>query len=99
MIVQLEEKIVCAKDVAESSRAFPSFLELIGLDRHVDLALETGAHTDKSFGMFAQQLLVDSGLVMHPFEMRRCHKPNEILVTGLVSREQGEMIRCIAHRV
>ena len=49
VIVQLEEEILRAKDIAKGRCALPRLLELIGLDRHVDLALEAGAHPDQPF--------------------------------------------------
>ena len=36
---------------------------------------------------------------MHPFEMRRRHQPDEILVTGFVTREEREMISGITLRI
>ena len=48
VIVQFEKEILRAEDVAKGRRALPRLVELIGLDRHVDLALETGAHPDQT---------------------------------------------------
>ena len=99
VIVQLEEEILRAEDVAKGRRALPRLIELIGLDRHVDLALEAGAHPDQSFRVCGEQFAIDPRLVMHPLEMRRRHQPDEILVTGFVAREQREMISGIALRI
>ena len=99
VIVQLEEEILRAEDVAKGRRALPRLVELIRLDRHVDLTLKTRAHPDQTLGVRGEQLLVDPRLVMHPFEMRRRHQPDEILVADLVAREEGEMIGRIALRI
>ena len=92
VIVQLEEEIFRAEDVAISRRAGPRFVELIGLDGHVDLALEAGAHPDQTLAVRGEQLLVDPRLVMHALEMRGRHQPNEIAVAGFVARQEGEMM-------
>ena len=73
VIVQLEEKIFSTENVAIDRGAGPGFVELIGLDGHVDLALQAGTHSDESLAVRREQILVDPRLVMHPFEMRGRH--------------------------
>ncbi len=46
--------------------------------------------------MRREQFLVDPRLVMEPVEMRRGNQLHEIAITGLVLRQQGEMISRVA---
>ena len=65
----------------EIRRAGARLVELIGLDRHVDLALETAAHPNQTRGVRSEQFLVDPRLVMHAVEMRDRHQLDQIAVT------------------
>ena len=46
VIVQLEEEIFRTENIAEIGRALARLRHVVGLDRHVDLAFEAGAHSD-----------------------------------------------------
>ncbi len=50
----------------------------------------------KPVGMRGEQFLVDPRLVMQPVEMRGGNQLDEIAITGLVLRQQGEMIGRVA---
>ncbi len=99
VIVQLEKEIFRPQNVAKGRRAGSRFVELIGLDRHVDLALETGAHPDQSLAMRREQLAIDPRFVMHPLEMRSRHQLHEIAITSLVAGQEREMVSRIALRI
>ena len=62
VIVQFEEEIFRSENVAKSRRAGARLVELIGLDRHVDLALETAAQPDQTRGVRASSSLSIRGL-------------------------------------
>ena len=96
MVVQFEEEILRAQNIAKGRRAFPCFVEPIGLNCHVDFALETGAHPDQAFRMRGEQFSIDPRFVMHSFEMCGRYQPDEISVAGLVPRQEREMISRIA---
>ena len=96
VVVHLEEEIFRAQDIAKIGCALPGLGEVIGLDRHVDLALEAAAQPDQSARMFREQLLIDPRLVMKTIEMRDRDHLHEVAVAGLVPRQQGEMIGGIA---
>ena len=96
MVVHLEKEILRAQDVAELRHALPGLGEIVGLDRHVDLALETAAQPDQAARMFREQFLIDSRFVMEPVEVRRGNHLHEVAITGLIFRQEGEMIGGIA---
>ena len=96
MIVQFEEEILRAQNVAKFRRALPRLGHVVGLDRHVDLALQTAAHADQARGMLREQLLVDPRLVMHPVEMRGRDQLYQVAVAGFVLGQEGEMIGRVA---
>src|SRR4030095_3928571 len=99
VIVHLEKEIFRSKNIAESCGAGARLVELIGLDCHVDLALETGAHPNQTRGVRSEQFLVDPRLVMHALEMRDRHQLDQIAVTRLVASQESKMISSIALRI
>ena len=99
VIVHLEKEIFRSKNIAKSRCARARLVELIGLDGHVDLALETGAHPDQTRGVRSEQFLVDPRLVMHALEMRDRHQLDQIAVTRLVASQESKMISGIALRI
>src|SRR4029453_6887010 len=92
VIVHLEKEIFRSKNIAKSRCARPRLIELIGLDGHVNLTLETGAHPEYTRGVCSEQFLVDPRLVMHPLEMSDRHQLDQIPVTRLVASQESKMI-------
>ena len=68
VVVHLEKEIFRAENVAKLRRALARLRHVVGLDRHIDLALETRAHPNQPLGMRGEQFLVDPRLVV---EIRR----------------------------
>ena len=92
VIVQFDEEIFRAENVPIIGRALFRFLDVVCLNCGVDFTLETDTQPDQSFRVRGEQLLVDPGRVMKPFEVRGRHQLDEILVADLVFRQQSEMI-------
>src|SRR5207248_8834059 len=69
VIVHLEKKILGAENIAKLGRALPGLGEVVGLDRHVDLALETAAQADQAARVPGEELLVNPWFIMKAVEM------------------------------
>ena len=92
MIVQFDEEILRAENVPIIGRALFRLLDVVCLNCGVDFTCETATQPDQTRRVRGEQLLVDPGRVMKPFEVRCRHQLDEISVAGLVFRQQSEMI-------
>ena len=99
VIVQLDEEIFRAENVAILSRGLFRMVELVRLNRGIDFAGETTAQADQTRGVRCQKLLIDPRPVVKPVEMRGGNEFNQIAISGFVLRQQSEMIRRVAHRI
>jgi hypothetical protein len=96
VVVHLEEKILRPKNVAKVSRTLPRLGEIVRLDRHVDLALETPAQADQPGGMFREQLLVNPRFVMKSIEVRGGNQFHQVAITRVVPGQEREVIGRVA---
>ena len=96
VVVHFEEEIFRAENVAKFRHALPRLLEIVRLDRHVDLAFEATAQPDQSSRARSEKFLVDPRLVMKTVEVRGRDQFHKIAVTGFVLRQQREMVSRVA---
>jgi len=66
VILQLQEEILLAEEVAVFVRQTFGFVIAIGQQGFVDIAAKTGRERDQSFGMSRQEVFIDSRLVIKP---------------------------------
>ncbi|MNC67872.1 hypothetical protein D3C75_1184130 [compost metagenome] len=66
---------------------FPSMQQVLRY-----LAAETGAEADDTFGMCRQRFHIDPGFVMLSLQMADGHQAHQVLVSGLILREQDQMV-------
>ena len=89
--MQFDVEITLREDVAEARHRIARLVDLVGGEMVVDLAVETAAQGDQALGMPGEQFLVHARLVVVAVEKRGGDQLDEVLVTGVVLGEQGEM--------
>jgi len=98
VVVQFQEEILRAEDVAILSRGLFRLVDVVRLNGGINFAGQTSAQSDQTGGMLGEKLLVDPRRVMKAVEMRRCNQFHQIAITGLVLCQQREMIGRLARR-
>jgi len=83
-------------EAMEENLKLRRFGEVVRLDGHVDLALETTAQANQTGRVFRQQFLVDPRLVMEPVEVRDRDHLHQVAITGFILRQESEMVGGIA---
>ena len=96
MIVQFQEEILRAQDVAKFRRALARLRHVIGLDSHVNLALEAATHPDQSCRMRGEEFLVDARFVVKAVQVRRRDQFHEVAIARFILGQEREVIRSIA---
>ncbi|MNR15368.1 hypothetical protein D3C85_1318980 [compost metagenome] len=91
MILQLQIEVP-AKNLLIPQRSlarlfFPPVQQML---RH--LAAKTGAEADDALGMRSQGFHIDPGLVVLALQMADRHQTHQIPVSGLILREQDQMV-------
>src|ERR1700726_4321134 len=54
VIMEFEVEVLSTKNVHEFAGRFFGFVQVSGLDRHVDFTFQTGAHTDQARTVFGE---------------------------------------------
>ena len=92
VILNFEEEVLFAEDVAigvgEAARVFV----FVGEDGFVEVAAQARREADEAFRMGGQQIFIDARLVVKAFEKRRGNQLDEVLVAFLVFAEQDEVV-------
>jgi hypothetical protein len=70
VVVQFDEEILRAQNVAIFGRCLLCLLDVVRLECRIDFTRETPAEPDQTFLVLLQELLVDPGPVMKSIEMR-----------------------------
>jgi hypothetical protein len=91
VIVQLDEKISRAENVAIFRGQILRFFNVAGLKSAVNFTGETTAQADQTVRMRRQQILVDARPIIKTVQMRRRNQLDQIAIARLVFRQQGEM--------
>ena len=92
LILNLEEEIAFAEDVAEAVGVFAGLVEFVVDDTFGDGAAETGAESDEAFGMFAEEIVIDARLVVEAFEEAGGNELDEIVIALEILAEKDEVI-------
>ena len=56
-----------------------------------DIAADTGGHADQSLTVLREQIIVDAGPIIEPMDKSLRRKPHQVLIAGLILRQQDEM--------
>src|SRR4051812_39363050 len=91
MVMQLDEKILGAEDVAVFGGTFGGFGDIIGLQGGVYFAGQTAAQTDQALGVGGEKFLVYARAIMKSVEVRGGNELNQVSVAHLITRQQREM--------
>ena len=91
--LDLEEEVPLAEDVLELAGGDLGRLRPAAHHRLRDLAAEAGGQTDQPLGVLAQELLVDPGVVIEPFQVPHRVEVREVLPADLVLGQQDEVVR------
>jgi len=92
LILNFEEKIAFAEDVAEAIGVLASLVEFFLDDGFCDWSAEASAESDQSFRMFAEEFIVDTRLVVEAFEEARGDELDEVTVALEIFAEEDEVI-------
>ncbi len=91
VVVQFDEKISRAENVAIFRSQILCFFNVVDLKSAIDLTRKTSAQSDQTVGMRCEQSLVDARSIIKTIEMSRRNQLHQIAIAGLVFRQQGEM--------
>ena len=91
VVLELEEEVVLAEDVAvlagEPARALP----VVDLERPRDLAAEARGEPDEALAVLGEVLAVDARLVVVAVDVGVGDEPAQVLVAGHVLREEDQV--------
>ena len=96
--LHLQEKMVRAKDVAIRRGGVNGPVLLLRPDAGGDLALQTTAEADESFGVLREQVLVDARLVVEAFRVAGRHQLDQVVIALFGFGQQDEMVRRLPRR-
>ena len=96
LVLQLEEKVALAEDVAQDGGLLQGRVEAVLEQPLGHGALEAGRERDQPLRVPGEQLLVHPGLVVEPLEIGERHELREVLVTGEVRGQEDEVVGLIA---
>ena len=69
VVHEFEEKVVGAKDIGIFKGEFFGAFEVFIAASFVDFAAEVSGESDEALGVFAEHFFVDTGFVIHAFEV------------------------------
>ena len=92
VVLNLEEEILLAEDVAISVRQAAGVFVFIVEDGFVKIAAQACREADQAFRMGGEQVLIDARLVVKAIKEGRRNHLDEVLVAFLVFAEQDEMV-------
>ncbi len=91
VVLELDKDVVFPIDVNEVEQDLLGLFGLILEEPFLDGACDAGSQADEPFGVLAQQLPVDAGLVVEALEVGVRDEVDEILPAYVVLTEQHEM--------
>ena len=92
VVLNFEEEVVLAEDVAVGVGDAAGVVVLIVEDGFVEVAAEAGGEADEAFGVCGEQVLIDAGLVIEAFEVGGGDEVDEVAVAFLVFAEEDEVV-------
>ena len=96
LVLQLEEKVALAEDVAQDGGLLQGRVEAVLEQPLGHGALEAGREGDQPLRVPGEQLLVHPRLVVEPLEVGERHELREVLVAGEVRGQEDEVVGLIA---
>ncbi len=92
VVLEFEEEIVFAEEVRVFVGEAAGFVVAVGEEGFVDVAAKAGRERDQAFGVAAEQVLIDAGLVVEAFEIGGGDELDEVAVALLVLAEEDEVV-------
>ena len=100
VVLEFEEEVVLAEEVGVFVGEAAGFVVAVGEEGFVDVAAKASGEGDEAFGVAAEQVLIDAGLVVEAFEVGGGDELDEVAVALLVLAEEDEVVvavRVVAH--
>src|SRR5437868_13912226 len=91
VIVEFDEEILFAENIAILRGGCGGFLNVVRLDRGVHFSRQTAAEANQSRRVLREQLFVDSRPVVKTIEMRGSDQFYEIAIAHLIFGQQGKV--------
>ena len=91
VVLELEEEVALAEDVAVLAGEAAGLVPVVGLERPRDLAAEAGAEADEPLRMPGEVLAIDPGLVVVAVDVGVGDEPAEVAVADVVLRQQDQV--------
>ncbi len=95
VILNFEEEVLLAEDVAIGIGQAAGVVVFIVEDGFVEVAAQARREADEAFRMRGEQILIDARLVVKTFEIGRRNQLDEVPVALLVFAQQDEMVVAI----
>ena len=92
VILQLQEEILLAEQVAVLVGQALGFVVAVGQQGFVDIAAQAGRERDQAFGMARQQVFIDARLVIETVQVTGGDQLDQVAVAGLVFAQQHQMV-------
>ena len=92
VVLQLEEEVVLAEDVAVLAGDRAGQLPVLDLERLGHLAAEAGAEADEALAVLRQVLAVDARLVVVAVDVGVSDQATQVLVAEIVLGQQDEVV-------
>ena len=98
LVLQLEEEVVGAEDVAVRRRRGAGLLQPILVDAFGDLALETARQADEALAVLREQVLVDARLVVEAFRVAGRDQLDQVVEAFVGLGQQHQVVGRLARR-
>ena len=95
MILQLQEEILLAEQVAVLVGQALGFVVAVRQQGFVDIAAQARRERDQAFGMARQQVFVDARLVIETVQIPGRDQLDQVAITGLVFAQQHQVVVAI----
>ncbi len=92
VVLELEEEVALAEDVAVRAGELPGELPVVDLERLGDLAVEARGQADEPLAVLGQVLAIDARLVVVAVDVRVGDEAAQVLVAGPVLGQQDEVV-------
>ena len=93
VVHEFQVHVVVPQDVAIAVDGVRRLFQVAVEDVSVDLALEAAGEADQPLGVLGQKFLVDARAVIKTLQERLAQEAGEILVAGVIARQQGQVMR------
>ena len=91
VVLELEEEVALAEDVAVLAGKAAGLVPVVGLERPRDLAAEAGGQADEPLRVPGEVLSIDAGLVVVAVDVGVGDEPAEVAVADVVLRQQDQV--------